>query len=193
MRWLWLFDQDAFRAVHIGLHRDWLDPIFWVLSTSGLGWVQLLLILFIPLLLGRQLKGVWARIRQPQYLVGPLIAVYVVSGAIMSGGLVKSLIARERPSNLNFAHPQESVYLNPSYPSGHTTTSFAIAFLVLFLCWGTPKQRVGWWLLGWASLVGLSRVYRGVHWPTDVLGGVFAGLISAAIVALLVPSREPTP
>jgi undecaprenyl-diphosphatase len=105
------------------------------------------------------------------------------SGLVLSG-VTKKQVERERPSNFEFAQPQETFYYN-SYPSGHTTTSFAIAFMLVFITWDTPRRHWGFLAIGWASLVGLSRIYRGVHWPTDVMGGVCAGLVAACLAYLL--------
>ncbi|HWA83360.1 MAG TPA: phosphatase PAP2 family protein, partial [Fimbriimonadaceae bacterium] len=80
-----------------------------------------------------------------------------------------------------------------SFPSGHTTTAFAIAFLLFLMTRKKECAWVGQVALGWAVLVGVSRVYRGVHWPTDVIGGAFAGLFSACLIYLLAGlKKEPT-
>lgn len=162
--------MEVFRAIHIGCHSALLDPIFWVISTSGLGWVQALLTLV--LLRWEHLKAyVW-----------PLLAVTGVSGFAIAD-VVKKLTPRDRPSNLIFAHPQETFWGN-SFPSGHTASSFGIAMLLFLMTRGTDHAKVGRWSLVWASCVGLSRVYRGVHWPTDVLAGACCGIAAACIVYL---------
>ncbi len=135
------------------------------------GWLKLLV------------AGAWRRWSNPAFLVGPLVGVVLLSGLVFVA-ILKQVLNRERPSHLWFAHPQEDIY-SYSYPSGHTTTSFAIAFILLLVTAKTPKAWLGWLALLWALLVGFSRVYRGVHWPSDVLGGLFAGLVSASIVYLL--------
>jgi membrane-associated phospholipid phosphatase len=198
LTWLYELDHALFRAIHVEGHRTWLDPIFWVISTSGLGYVQALLVLLLPLLFSRRfrdwkgkspaalpgllLQATVARWRDPAFVVGPMLATILVAGLGFSG-LVKRLLPRERPSHLEIAQPQEG-FLHMSYPSGHTTTAFAVAFMLLFLSWDTPRRWIGPVALVWAALVGLSRIYRGVHWPTDVLGGMFAGLVGTCIVYL---------
>jgi membrane-associated phospholipid phosphatase len=193
---LWRWDQEIFRAIHVGLHRDWLDPVFWVITSTGLGWVQAVLILVVPLLvdLRHELRrrpffaAVWSVWRNPSFSVGPLLLTVALSGLFFAQGVKRLIAERDRPSQLEFANPQESILFN-SFPSGHTTTSFALAFMLFFLTWRTDKAWIGRYALLWAILVGISRIYRGVHWPTDVLGGIFAGLLSSALVYFLTVAR----
>lgn len=192
MEWLRSIDESWFRAIHERWHRDWLDPVFWVVSSSGLGWVQPALIVLFGFLLrsGNSFKeslrrnfGAWG---------WPLLLSYALSGSLNTF-LIKRLIERDRPSNLAWAHPQETAYFG-SFPSGHTATSFGIAVMALFLTRGTRLAWLGWLSIFWACMVGVSRVYRGVHWPTDVLGGALCGMVGAslAILILRLLSRKPS-
>jgi membrane-associated phospholipid phosphatase len=200
VQWIWTLDQEVFRAIHVGLHREWLDPVFWIITSTGLGWVQALAILTYPLLFGLRahygkpakwhhavflLVGAAFRCwRNPVYYAGPLLATVAVSGLFFAQGVKRFIAPRERPSMLEYAAPQEGFFHN-SFPSGHTTTSFALAFMLVFLTRGTDRRWIGNAALVWALLVGISRIYRGVHWPSDVLGGLFFGLAAACLVQLV--------
>ena len=75
-----------------------------------------------------------------------------------------------------------------SYPSGHTTAVFALATVLLFVFIPKIKNRVARVLcaalaIGAATLVAYSRLALGVHWPTDIVGGIFLGT-GAALVAI---------
>lgn len=165
---LWNLDNALFRAVNVGWHQPWLDPVFWAFSYSGLGQVQALIIL--SLWFCRPLRG-W---------IAPLLTTVVVSGFFI-GDVLKHLIPRDRPSNLPFAIVQEDLHFH-SFPSGHTCTSFGIAIMLILLTRGTSRAWLGWAALLWACGVGVSRIYRGVHWPTDVLGGICVGLAGSILV-----------
>lgn len=98
--------------------------------------------------------------------------------ALVANGL-KHLIGRPRPK---FAHSGEW-QLTPtwasgldSFPSGHSAASFAVATVL-----AKRFPAVGPLCLGIAAFVALSRILRGSHFPTDVLGGAVAGVISGAI------------
>jgi undecaprenyl-diphosphatase len=198
---LWELDQSLFRTIHVGWHREWLDPVFWVLSSTGLGWVQgIAIFLLLPWKRAWQdapagmlrLAKMPLKIRRSDWkqYAGPLLLAWAFA-SIFNTGILKNAIERERPSNLEWASPQETFFHN-AFPSGHTSTSFAIATMLMFLTLGTGRAAVGGWALLWAALVGISRIYRGVHWPTDVLGGALVGIGSGCLAAILlrIASRE---
>jgi undecaprenyl-diphosphatase len=94
-------------------------------------------------------------------------------------------IGRERPP-LRFPEPHPLVHVpgNPSFPSGHAATSFACAAT---LAWLTPLSPVALYAL--AGLIAFSRVYVGVLYPLDVIGGAALGLGVATALRLLVEAR----
>ncbi len=171
MDWLLKFDQDAFRAIHVGLNHPVLDIVMLVISSTGLGWVQGLATLLL------------LRWKSTKYFVLPLLTTIIVAGLPMAQGL-KKLMPRDRPSNLFYSQPHETFFAN-SFPSGHTTTSFAVATMLVLMTRGTKNAWIGSVAVGWAALVGVSRIYRGIHWPTDVLAGVCMGIFSACLVYLI--------
>lgn len=164
-------DLDIFRAIHVGFRAVWLDPVFWAFSYSGLAQVQLLFAL------------VFLRFKETKYYVLPLLTTIAVSGLGVAQ-VVKRLIPRERPSNLAIADPQEA-WLMSSFPSGHTTTAFSVAAMLFLVTWGSKNAWMGRVAVVWAFLVGISRIYRGVHWPTDVAAGACAGIFGACAVYLI--------
>jgi len=89
----------------------------------------------------------------------------------------------ERPRPF-VAHPNDTILLvtrsqEPSFPSDHAIGAFAIAFAVAFV-----GRRMGAFFLAGATLVAVTRVISGVHYPGDVLGGAAIGLLAAALVML---------
>jgi undecaprenyl-diphosphatase len=105
---------------------------------------------------------------------------------LLSRGIVTSAIRHF------YQHPRPFVALgfNPlilnevpydSFPSGHMTALFAMATVIFCL-----DRKWGSWFLGLSLLVGVGRIYAGIHWPFDILGGILIGIASAAIVHTLV-------
>jgi undecaprenyl-diphosphatase len=123
-----------------------------------------------------------------------LVVGSTVGGAVVNT-LLKSLFARPRPAVV----PHLTHVLTESFPSGHAMLS-AIVYLTLGALLSQLVER-RWqraYLVGVALtltlLIGLTRVYLGVHYPTDVLGGWMAGLAWALLTATLaraVKRRSP--
>jgi undecaprenyl-diphosphatase len=107
-----------------------------------------------------------------QLPVPTLIAAISVGVGSLVVALLKETIDRPRP-----AHADPSIETavgtpgSPSFPSGHTATAFAAAAVV-----GAFYPRLRWPLYALAALVGLSRIYLGVHFALDVLAGAILGL-----------------
>lgn len=123
------------------------------------------------------------------YLTVPEKALpFLIAGLIAYGlelplyKLLKSLIKRDRPcESLENVHKRITPSDRFSFPSGHTAAAFVIVVLLgHFFPWLTIPAIL------WASLVGFSRIYLGVHYPTDILAGmaigVLCGLSSLAMI-----------
>ena len=156
------------------MHRaHWLDELFVALShigNSGLVW---LIVAALAALL-------WRR---------PSIFLFVLAGNLLAGWAswgLRQAIGRERPPH-RFPDPPPLVHVpvSDSFPSGHAATSFACAAL---LAWLTPLPKVP--LFALAALIAFSRVYNGVHYPLDVLGGAALGLAVATALRLLAAGRR---
>ncbi|QNK52592.1 phosphatase PAP2 family protein [Dermacoccus sp. PAMC28757] len=103
----------------------------------------------------------------------------------------KDITARSRPPRALAVPPYES---SPSFPSGHTVTATVTAVLVAYLVFLTAHSRrvrtVAVVLCSlWALLMGLSRVFLGHHWLTDVMAGWCLGLAWGALVIVVNTAR----
>lgn len=132
-----------------------------------------------------------------------MILLSVLLGVLLSNSL-KWGFARPRPDLV----PRDIVVYTASFPSGHTTLS-AVVYLTLgaLLCRTQSAIAVKAYILGIAAVltasVGVSRVYLGVHWPTDVIagwliGGAWAFLCASVMVWLqrrgeVEPEQPPSP
>ena len=99
---------------------------------------------------------------------------------------LKLVIDRPRPF-IRYAEPKVLVPIphDPSFPSGHSATSFAAATMLSFSFPGFAPM-----LLILAAAVAYSRVYVGVHYPLDVIGGAAVGVLTAIALRRLVTVRR---
>lgn len=105
-----------------------------------------------------------------------LLLLFATIGGVLIGHGLKLGFARPRPGLV----PHGSIVSSPSFPSGHSTMT-AIVYLTcgILVASTRSRRRVGAYVIGLAAavavLVGISRVYLGVHWPSDVLAGLSLG------------------
>jgi undecaprenyl-diphosphatase len=113
-------------------------------------------------------------------LLSAMPVAILLSSAPINFGL-RYLVGRVRPGVAYIPHrlPELShPFQRWSYPAGHTMTALIVfGLLVYYLIQIRPAARP--WALGalglWLAVIGFSRVYLGVHWPTDVVAGLLAG------------------
>ena len=169
------FDSSILLWIQDNLRSDFLTPVMKVithLGDKGIFWILLTLALL------------FVRKTRP---LGVICAVSMVIGLVVTNLIIKNWAARIRPyevvQGLKCIVPLADDW---SFPSGHTTNSLACAW-VLFR--RTPK-KCGVPALVLAILIALSRLYVGVHYPTDVLGGAVIGICCACLAMWLVPKLE---
>lgn len=144
------------------------------LGDKGILWIVLGLIL---LLVGKRDRE-----------TGVQILIALVFSVILCNLILKNMVDRIRPFEWNtavqllVARPTD-----PSFPSGHTSASFAAVTVLILNRW---KGR--WAAFVLALLIAFSRLYLYVHFPTDVLGGLVLGTI-CGILAVSVWRRWRTP
>ena len=118
------------------------------------------------------------------------VAVFVLVatvGGVLFAQLLKEIFARQRPDLGSMTAYTGSF----AFPSGHTMTA-AVTYLTLGILLATTLERsvLKAYVIGLALVlavaVGISRVYLGLHWPTDVIGGWAAGTVWALLMWLMV-------
>ncbi len=110
-----------------------------------------------------------------------LMVFSAVIAAIISRGIITETI------RFFYFNPRTFMALNftplvsdtaSSFPSGHMTFFFAVAAAVYFY-----NKKLGWWLAGFSLLIGIARIYAGVHWPYDIIVGIVIGIASGWLVS----------
>jgi len=166
-------DTDALLAVN-GLHDMFQDALWWMVSAK---WSSLLLVLALVWILLHQNR------RHTLLVLLMLVLAFVIADQV-SSGLIKHLVERLRPTHdpsLGDAVHVVNGYRGGMYGfvSSHAANSFAAATLIALIM---RHRLVTISLLAWAALQCYSRVYLGVHYPGDILGGIIVGVLAGWLV-----------
>ena len=169
-------DTEALLAIN-GLHDMFQDTFWWMVSAK---WSSLLLVLALIWVLMHQNR------RHVILVLAMLVLAFLVADQV-SSGLIKHLVERLRPTHepsLDTAVHVVNGYRGGMYGfvSSHAANSFAAAMLISLVM---RQRMVTIALFTWAALQCYSRVYLGVHYPGDILGGLAVGLLAGWLVWLL--------
>lgn len=150
----------------IQLRRPWLDDVMLLASAIGaagfIWWVTALIAMVFP-----------ARRAAAWRMILAVLFTYAINDLAL-----KPLVDRARPYDVDPAIAViDAKPLTPSFPSGHTAMAMAGALAGSRMLSGSGWI---WWPL--AIVVAVSRIYIGVHWPTDVIAGAIVGLTTGWFV-----------
>ena len=165
-------DARIYLAVNDAPHPGALDSLAWglaIVATGGWIWVIGTLVAYLV-----RVPGSWLAIKR--LLPSVVLATWIVEYP------VKSFFRRRRP----FARIVEALVIGKkpgswSFPSGHTASSFASAW-ILASVW--PRRAPVFFSL--AGIVGFSRIYLGAHYPGDVASGAMAGTVLSEVTRRLI-------
>ncbi len=170
----WLYEKECtfFRLINGRLHRNSMDHFFHLWTHLGGATAtistSILLLLFLPM----HLKS-WGIVCMLSLLISHIPVA-----------ISKKMYPRKRPY---LSLPDTNIGDNPlkdhSFPSGHTTAVFSIVTPLILL-----NPFIGIFLLVAALLVAVSRMYLGLHYPSDVLAGMILGISSSFFSLFLVNS-----
>ncbi len=124
--------------------------------------------------------------------LGWLMGCALFLGLLVCNLTLKPLIARPRPYTLevfeNAATPLRMIELQSekSFPSGHSVAVFEMALVVTYYCRKMGRGAWGFLAYGAAILIGFSRLYVGVHYPSDVVVGMIVGTVCGIAAILIV-------
>jgi undecaprenyl-diphosphatase len=187
-------DTEILLAIN-GWHAPWADTLMWIISAKAT-WIPLYLLL-IGLLVWRYRKPVMTSVKWLQKVPACVVMIAMIGLAVgaadfIASGILKELVARPRPTRV--PELEGVLHLVNGYRSGrygfvssHAANTMAVA-LLFSLIWRNKIATVG--LMLWVAANCYSRMYLGVHYPTDILGGLMVGALVAVVVyAMLVRYR----
>ena len=176
-------DTQCLLAIN-GWHAPWADNVMWGISAKAT-WIPLYLLL-IGLLVWRYRKPASRSMKWLQKVPVCVVLIVVIAAAIgladfIASGILKEWVARPRPTRV--PELEGLLHLVNGYRSGrfgfvssHAANTMACA-LLFSLIWRNKIATIG--LMLWVAMNCYSRMYLGVHYPTDILGGLIVGSLVA--------------
>lgn len=167
---LYNIDKAIVDFIHYGLQcrpLDFIMPKITMLGDAGLIWIVISVIL----------------ISNKKYRkIGFSCILALIISVLFTDVTIKQFIQRARPiTEYPITNPLIKIPTTFSFPSGHTSSSFAAAWV---LYRSMDKYNVLYLIL--AASIAFSRMYLYVHYPSDIVGGILVGIISATLSMVLV-------
>lgn len=160
--WIQALDIRLLTGIMGGHSSLFLDKFMVLVSTLGDGGFCWLALGIIFLIMGNK--------KRPWRSWGCILLLCLGVNALVCNLALKPLVGRMRPYDLMGFEILVERLSDASFPSGHTSASFAAAAALYHI-----NQRWGIAAILFATLMGFSRLYLGVHFPTDVLAGAVLG------------------
>lgn len=169
-----------------GWHALWADQVMWIVSEKTT-WIPLYLLL-IGLLVWRYRKPAMSSVKWLQKVPVCVVMIVMIALAVgaadfIASGILKDLVARPRPTRV--PELEGVLHLVNGYRSGqygfvssHAANTMACG-LLFSLIWRKKIATVGMML--WVAVNCYSRMYLGVHYPSDILGGLIVGALMAVV------------
>ena len=176
-------DTEILLAIN-GWHAPWADTLMWIISAKET-WIPLYLLL-IGLLVWRYRQPATTRVKWMQKVPACVMMIMVIGLAVgaadfIASGILKDWVARPRPSRV--PELEGVLHLVNGYKSGrygfvssHAANTMACG-LLFSLIWRKKITTCG--LMLWVAANCYSRMYLGVHYPLDILGGLIVGALVA--------------
>lgn len=144
---------------------DWFFKIFTYLGDAGIVWIVI---------------GVVLALRRKTRSMGCCLLVCLALTYVVNDKIIKEIVERARPF---VADPSIEIIIDKpsgfSFPSGHTASSFAAATAIFLF-----DRKYGALAYVLALIIGISRVYLFVHYPSDVLCGMVVGVVCAFLITV---------
>ncbi|MBR3235694.1 MAG: phosphatase PAP2 family protein [Atopobiaceae bacterium] len=175
-------DYYAYQIFVVRMRREWLTPIMRSISELALPVVLLVMLLAVQAFAPGRWPGLFAMVN--------------LVGVVLVNQVFKFMVQRPRPEGFRLI--AESGY---SFPSGHSMVAMGFYGLLAWMAWHYEKdpvvRRVS--VVGFAlivAMVGMSRVYLGVHYASDVIAGfclslAWLALYTTLVAPIFLPEGEP--
>lgn len=169
------FDSTIYNLVTFNM-SDTVTTIYKVITFFGSTVFIVSLVIFFLVILFKNKRGI-------------IIAICLIVSTILNN-VIKVIIKRERPLDLMLV--EESTY---SFPSGHTMASVSLYGLLIYLIWQTKwHKNIKILLTSFLSIliiaIGLSRIYLGAHYASDVIGSVIVSTIWLIILIDFIKNKK---
>lgn len=169
------FELDILTKINFIVRNGVFDrvmPIISALGDAGIVWIGISIILICTKKYRR---------------IGLISLCSILVTIILGEGIIKNIVRRSRPymsTGVGIFLKYPGTY---SFPSGHTSISFAAAYVLAHnsLSWGIIAYTL-------AILIAFSRIYLMVHYPTDVLGGIVLGTLTSMIMLKVINKKNKT-
>ena len=171
------FDRNLFMALN-SMNTPFLDPVMWWIADKYI-WIPLYVFLGVFL---------YRKFGKPSLFMMLFASILIIISDQFSV-VLKNIFERERPCHDEILSLMVHTVNNKcggkfGFVSSHAANTMAVFTYMLFLARNT-NRNITIITAAWVLLVGYSRIYLGVHFPADIIGGWFIGIMSGFVTYVL--------